>query len=152
MSPTEAKTFCIDFSKSIGPRGKVWISISESHEEKPLTFCVYDNWPRDDGKIHGLADTFEDAVEQITKLWQANRDKIEDENVKALALEIISTTDRKGSCSEADLRLLYRFNTDDIARLGEKACEVANRMAGRGPFTIQKIPSNGAPAMDEVPA
>jgi hypothetical protein len=149
MTPLEAKNFCVEFAKSIGPRGKVWISISEAYEKKPLTFCVYDNWPRDDGKINGLADTFEDATDQIKKLWQSNRDENEAANVKALALEIISTTDRKGSCSEADLRLIYRFNTDDIARLGEKACEVANRMAGRGPFTIQKTPSNGAPAMDQ---
>jgi hypothetical protein len=150
MTPTEAKDFCIDFAKSIGPRGQVWISISGLHQSKPLSFSVYDNWPRDDGKINGLADTFEDAADQINKMWQASRAAIEEANVKVLALEIISTTDRKGSCSEADLRLSYRFNTDDIARLGGKACEVANRMAGRGPFTIQKIPTNGAPAMDEV--
>ena len=150
MTPKEAKEFCAAFATEIGPRGRVWISISDPRQKEALSYSVYDNWPGGDAKVAGAANTFEEAVDMIKSKWVENITAIEDANVKALALEIISTTDRKGSCSEADLRMSYRFNTDDIARLGARACEAANRMAGRGPFSIQKTSSNGAPAESEA--
>lgn len=149
MTPKEVQDFCVAFGKSIGPRGKAWIAISDDGN-KPLTFSVYDNWPRNDNVITGHADTFEEATSQMRNLWDKNQDKLEAERVNSLALEIISTTDRKGSCSEADLRMSWRFNSNDIERLGAKACEAANRMAGRGPFSIMKTSSNGAPADSEA--
>jgi hypothetical protein len=148
MTPREAQKFCIEFAKKIGPRGRVWISLAVDGG-LPLTFLLYTNWPMGDVAVKGEAETFESAAVQIEKLWAENVARVDQERIDTLALEIISTTDRKGSCTEADLRMNYRFNSEDIERLGAKACEAANRMAGRGPFSIVKAPGNGAPSDNE---
>ena len=107
---------------------------------------AYDNWPRGDAKVVFYADTFEDVLFALRTEWQNQKIKIQFEKKERLAIEIIKITDAKGSCSDADLRLLYSFSSQDIDSLSDAACEAANRMAGRGPFSIIKTSgSNGSP-------
>lgn len=156
MTPQEALMFCKVFGKEIGPNARVWISvavdISEKNKDKlALMASAYDNWPRDDARVTYFADTFEDVCSGIKAEWEKAKDRIAFDKKEKLALEIIKITDAKGKCTDADLRLLWSFSAKDIDDLSESACEAANRMAGRGPFSVIKTSgSNGSPKLVEV--
>lgn len=148
MTPTEARNFCRQFERTIGPRAKVWMSLTDRLDEKnALDISIYRNWPGSDAEVKFKCDDFEEACLLVEKNWQARKLELDEAHIKRLAIEIIKITDAKGTCTEADLRCLYYFSDKDVTEFGPAACDVANRMAGRGPFAITKTPGgNGAPS------
>ena len=145
MTPHEARKFCKEFTPTVGPRAKIWISLNGTLSDKPLGVSIYEYWPDSDHKISFNVDDFEEACALLPTKWAENMEKNDAGKVEKLALEIIRITDNKGRCSDFDLRCLIGFSHDDVERLSLRACEAANRMAGRGPFSIVKTDSNGAP-------
>lgn len=79
--------------------------------------------------------SFREAIAKLEAKWNEKRDTYTAETIRKMALAIISTMLDLGSCSDAALRG-QGFSQDDIDRLGARACEVANEMAGKGPFEI----------------
>lgn len=150
MTPIEARKFCREFEAVIGGRAKVWMSISGKQHEAALDVLIYTQWPGREADIRFTADDFDEACARVRSEWDKHKADITADKIKRLAIEIIKITDAKGVCMEADLRCLYYFSDADVSELGAAAVEAANRMAGRGPFSIVKTPGgNGAPAVDE---
>lgn len=91
-------------------------------------------------------ENFRDALKKLEAAWEERQDTYTAETIRKMALAIISTTLDLGSCSDAALRG-QGFSQGDIDRLGGRACDVANEMAGKGPFEIVQHATNAnAPA------
>lgn len=150
MTPIEARKFCREFEAFIGPRSKVWMSVSDKAHGSALDVSIYTQWPGRDAEVNFHADDFDEACSRVRSEWDKHKADLIADKIKRLAIEIIKITDAKGVCMEADLRCLYHFSDADVSEHGAAAVDVANRMAGRGPFSIVKTPGgNGAPSEDD---
>jgi len=81
---------------------------------------------------HG--NSFEECFEKVTTRWRECAESCRAETVKKMALAIIRLTAELGECSDAALRA--EFDSTEVSRYGQEACELANKMAANGPFKI----------------
>jgi len=78
--------------------------------------------------------SFEECFEKITSRWRECAESHRAEIVKRIALAIIRLTAELGECSDAALRV--EFDSTEVSRYGQEACELADKMAANGPFKI----------------
>lgn len=145
MTPKEAQTFCNALQKEIGGNHYVVIHINASlyggdlpplngsikayHATKPVVDCN--------------ADDLATLTARMRASWDASVAAQRAERLKSMALAIIGITDDTGACTEAALKLAG-YGSDEIATLGTEATTKANEMAGRGPFSIERITSSNS--------
>jgi hypothetical protein len=98
------------------------------------------------GRLHSDGRDFREALTKLEAVWDEHQNTYTTDAIRRMALAIISTTMDLGSCSDAALRG-QDFSQDEIDRLGARACDVANEMAGKGPF---EIVTHGAAANAEA--
>jgi hypothetical protein len=126
------------------------------HKDAPIRVTLY---PRgmgshtDEMLITAPAETFEEAFADMAAKWSAHQEVFHARTVKRMALAIIRHQDAHGECTEAHLRTdpimsheRIGFTQAEIDRYRVEACAEANKIAGKGPFTIKSTAKpNGAP-------
>lgn len=138
--------------REIGPNAHAYVSLNCMHRggRGDLSATIYpEGLTRDSsiGKIDVEADSLRDLLARTRDEWVARRDEYAKRRTVDMAVEIIRQTDAIGHCADAALRAA-RFSDDEIKHLGPAACQRANEMASRGPFTIASAgKSNGAPSL-----
>lgn len=112
------------------------ITLSEYAHSKPeMHGAVYPAGLCGGGQIRVEADTWRDLIATMNAKWEEVRNTYENETRRRMALAIIETTYAIGECSDNALRG-QGFTADEVKRLSATACELANSMAERGPFTV----------------
>jgi len=123
----------------------IGLSAGRYSDSKACGYCSPKGVTRGDS-FHVDGSTWREVIEKMNARWDEQQDTYTAETIRRMALEIISTTLDLGECSDAALRG-RGFNQAEIDRLGACACEVANEMAGKGPFEIVAHAANAnAPA------
>jgi hypothetical protein len=93
-------------------------------------------------------DTFAELHNALTTKWAEYEAKHRAETIRRMALAIIRITAELGECTDAALRNCGEFDPGQIKSYGEQACNDANDIAGRGPFSI--IVKGGANAESQA--
>lgn len=96
----------------------------------PFGICI------DEGYLFFGADSFEGALSQLREGWNEYRQQHHQQLLCKMATAIIRLTYELGECTDAALRL--EFDNAQIASIGEEACELANTMGAKGPFSIRR--------------
>lgn len=98
----------------------------------------------DKREVPASGNTFRELVDNLRAAWAEASDSHEAQTVREMALEIIRITADLGACTDAALR--QKFPAQDVTRYSERACEEANDIAGRGPFSIVTMGGSNAEA------
>jgi hypothetical protein len=139
LSPAEIVTAIRAFSSEVGPRTYCSVSISTSGDSRGVVMgvCYPDGMGYDKNRpqFYVYGNTFRDVVAKLSEGW-AERCKIYyAETIKRMAVTIITITYDIGECSDNALRG-SGFDASEVKRFSAAACELANTMADRGPFTV----------------
>lgn len=146
MTPKEAQLAFNEFAKTIGADCRVVVFLNDNYPGRsPLQISLYKTWPRGDHVVRFESETFEEGFSELQIKWTEFHAKEGETVIKTLALEIIRVTDLHGVCKEADLRMLAGITANDVIEFSEAACAMADEMAGKGPFTIEKGAKGNAP-------
>lgn len=157
LTPREVHAALKELCASIGTRAEMHLGIytnSLSKDEKPVWGVLQPSGYQPAGQewdIRVEAETFGEAILTARAKYEEQRDARDKDIVHNMALAIISITIERDECTDAALRAAKGYNFDQVLidRLGERACALANDMAGKGPFTIVSlgVRANGAPAL-----
>lgn len=149
MTPVEYFDAINVFAKTIGPEAEIFTSISNNRRygkdhDGVISAAIYTRGiAASRFAIEIFADDFETVLARAKDRWAEHAAEHRRQTVRKMALEIIRITADIGACSEAALRIT--FSAEHIALYGAEACADANEMAGKGPFAIVRMASNGAP-------
>lgn len=117
----------------VGP--KCYATVGISARDTGVSGCCYPNDLMNGEQFYVTGATFREVIEKLNAGWAERSATYHRETVKKMALAIISITQDIGECSDAALRG-SGFDAKDVQRFGVEACDLANEMAGRGPFSI----------------
>lgn len=152
MTPSEFRLQLKEWSKAnIGSGAWIYVHVIDEDLSRPaLGATIARSFDDKDKRLRVDSDTFEELLQQIQIEWPRLAETWSREIIKRMALEIIRITDERGKCIEADLRMTYTnskngFSELDIAAYSAIACAMADEMAGKGPFTIEKGAKGNAP-------
>lgn len=137
MTPTEVWEACRELECEVGPRAEVSAYVSKFQRGAWLVIRPLP-YPNDQTISTGGCETWEAAFAAARALWTEHSDRHAENNIKAMALAIVRITYKLGECSEETLRA--EFDVADVARYADRACDRANAMAERGPFTVIRAP------------
>lgn len=140
--PAEIVAAFTALREEIGPRAQVFpsVGVPSAHwvnNRKPLSCGVYPAGMSGDSRDQYFsveADGWDELLALVRATWAERSDTYAAEKVKAMAAAIIRTTYETGGCSDAQLRA--EFEAEDVKRFAARACELANEMADKGPFTV----------------
>lgn len=143
MTPSQLKTAILALQKEIGPRAEIYVSLNTASwrsDEGSLFASVY---PRglsssEEMAFQVSADEGEDLLKKLRDGWAQHSARHRAELIRKMALRIINITAENGECTDAALRGEV-FTEADVRLYGDDACEEANRIAARGPFSIITI-------------
>lgn len=133
MTPTEIQKRLSKLAADIGNKARVSLSVTHSNRH-PVSAVLYTDFPNDP-IIRVTSDEWADAVEKLERGWAEFQARHDHEMTQRMAVAIIRETDEIGECTDAALRC-GQFSASDISKYGEAACQKANEMAGKGPFSI----------------
>lgn len=135
LTPRDFAKAIKGFEASLGPKGSCTTYVSGSGV--PLQCAVYPTGNYSKGSDFIIeAETFGELFEGLTKKWDEYREAHRERTIRKMALAIIRITAELGECTDAALRNCGEFDPGQIKSYGEQACNDANDIAGRGPFTI----------------
>jgi hypothetical protein len=145
MTPERFHSEIVKLQREIGLRAEIFVSFDTTYFNKAtaeniLNASVY---PRGMGgkeecAFRSTARNFEDLLEKIETKWAECSARHRAEIIRKMALRIINLTAEHGECTDAALRGDV-FSAGDISMYGVEACEEANRIAAKGPFSIIAI-------------
>jgi hypothetical protein len=142
MSPAEIKAALKALAADAGPKAYASVDIS-AETVAVVSACLYPNGITNSSAVRVEATGFAEAVEKLTRAWEARRDLNDKHTIRKMALSIIEVTTDQGECSDAALRGCG-FSQRQIDAMGDAACSEATRLATGGPFSI--VPTTGANA------
>lgn len=125
--------------RDAGPKAEILSSIFENGE---CGFSLYPFGITKEGRIFSKAKDWNKASSDLIAKWNAQRSNHRSVALRKMALEIIQITADQGECTDRALRLT--FDQSEIDGLGAEAAELANEMAGNGPFLITRTASANA--------
>lgn len=88
------------------------------------------------GYIRATAPDFAQALKSLSEQWESRKEKHRAELIKKMALAIIRVTTENGECTDAALR--QEFDASEVSSVADDACQLADKMAGRGPFKVKR--------------
>jgi hypothetical protein len=91
-------------------------------------------------------DTLAELLCKLQEKWAQYSATHRARTTRKMALAIIRLTAELGECTDAALRNCGEFDHTQVTDLGEAACNDANEIAGKGPFTIVAIGGANAEA------
>jgi hypothetical protein len=136
MTPKEAKIAFKALAKEIGIKADVLLSFG--YGKPALSVSIYPSGiasANHNRYFQVDAEDFQELFDASVAKWAEYRDRHRSQIIREMALAIIRTTASLGECTDAALR--NEFHAGDIAQYGKDACEDANTIAGKGPFTIK---------------
>lgn len=136
LSFTEARAALAALVNEIGAKAEFYVSLN-GHSRRLLGLQLYPHGLCGGVTLHSEADTLRDLVEAGRAKWAEHADLHGENAIRDMALAIIRITHARGECTDAALRA--EFDSADIARFAEQACERANEMAAGGPFSIARL-------------
>lgn len=141
MTPAEIQDAVRRLKEECGSKASCTVSVYHDAQPGALVTCFLRplGYGREDPSIIKHADTFEEAIFSARAAWLEMRDRVELDNIKTLAMDIIANTYDHGECTEAMLRVSW--SQADIDRYGERACAAADEMADHKPYRI--TPTSG---------
>lgn len=86
-------------------------------------------------QFYVYADTFREVLKILAEGWAERAATYRADTIKKMAVSIIQITYELGECSDNALRGAG-FDASEVKRFSGAACEMANSMAERGPFTV----------------
>lgn len=146
MTPREFRAALREIEREIGPKARVSVGFNFNDSHPALFAVIYpDRNNYDDYVCADNDNDFGAILAKIRSKWAEHRDRHRVERTREMALEIIRLTALHGACTDAALRM--KFDTGEVAELGNAACAEAERMASHSPFRIVTAGvGNGAPA------
>lgn len=131
---------------TIGPRAEIYTSVC--HDGVLYSASLYATGITRNSELNFTvrANTFAALLKAVQDKWAAHSGDHEKRTVRKMALAIIRITAELGACTDAALRNCGEFDAGQIARFGSQACEDANEIAGKGPFTITHAGKANAPS------
>lgn len=136
--------------EEVGDRAEVSLTISGKRGRifpEPVRVALYPQGMANT-RLVAAGQTVTGTLAEVRNQWLAKAAAIREATLRKMALEIVRLTDELGECTDAALR--QKFGVQDVEQLAEEAVERANRMAGKGPFTVRRMGGdNGAPAESE---
>jgi hypothetical protein len=144
MTPKEYKKAVSDLAASIGLRAVIYTSLDSDYGDFKKD-CIFEAaiYPRGIGSaercaLRVAAADLDELFEKLTAGWAECSARYRAETVRKMALRIINLTAENGECTDAALRGDV-FSAGDVKMFGAEACEEANRIAAKGPFSIVSI-------------
>lgn len=137
MTAQEYRIAILNLSRSIGPRAQIWTMMND--EGRLFHTSLYS---RGIGGATGNldfrvdADTFAELYQGTADKWAEYEEAHRARTIRKMALAIIRITAELGECTDAALRNCGEFDPGQINAYGEQACNDANEIAGKGPFSI----------------
>lgn len=122
---------------SVGPKAEICTSVSNYGPAYRAT--LYANGlvgTKSDLSFSVHGETFAEALLALSMKWAEHSAIHEQRIVRKMALAIIRITADLGECTDAALRNCGEFDPGQVKRYGAAACEDANTIAGKGPFSI----------------
>ena len=146
MTAHEYRAATKALTELIGPVAEVWTYMNSSG---PLfRACLYSRGVgRGDYDFSVQGDTLSDVHKSVTDKWAEYSEAHRARTIRKMALAIISITAELGECTDAALRNCGEFDPGQISAYGEQACNDANEIAGKGPFSIVAMGGANAEAV-----
>lgn len=138
LTPAEIGEALVALKTKVGEASylNVCVTLGDSRYSKPeMSGVIYPNGLIGKGRIGAQENSWRDLIATMNAKWEEARDTYESETRRRMALAIIETTYALGECSDNALRG-QNFSADEVRRLSVSACELANSMAERGPFSV----------------
>jgi hypothetical protein len=138
LSPAEIFAALAALKAEVGPKAYISVSVTlaEGENSKPeIHGCVYPTGILGGGRMNMKGESWRDLIAAMNAKWEAARATYENETRRRMALAIIEITYSIGECSDNALRG-HGFDASEVKRFSAAACELANTMAERGPFTV----------------
>lgn len=151
MTPLEARAEFRAIAKEVGPKAEIYARLNTSrwakHDAVSFSASLYPTGVGNGGaQIEATGESLADLVLGIRAAWAVREAAYVIEQTRKMALAVIRITFDQGECSDAAIRA-EGFTDADLTRYGEAACEQANAMSERRPFSIRTLGgSNGMPA------
>lgn len=149
LSPAEIVAAIRTLGLEVGPRAYCSVSISTSSDSRGsvMGVCYPDGMGYDKNRpqFYVYADTFRDVVAKLTEGWCERSEIYRADTIKKMAVTIITITYDIGECSDNALRG-SGFDASEVKRFSAAACELANTMAERGPFTVLTLDNSNEAA------
>lgn len=140
MTPQEAIAEFKSFTKEIGPKADIGISLNLDGFPDRGVFLI-SIWA--DGLLAGAtfrltADTLDELLLKARAKWAEFKAEHRVSRIREMALEIIRITAEHGVCTDAALRA-GKFSDAEVTDLGPDACTDATEIASNGPFSITPL-------------
>lgn len=151
MTPAQIHAALKEIAAPFGPKADASAVVRISRwGEYASAECAL--WPDGIGgssrRIAVEAPSFAEGLDKLRAAIAEEMASLEAAAVHKMAMCILESADDHGRVSEAALRMVA--SPAEIARLGTRAVERANTLAGRGPFSIATVAGANAPAEAEV--
>jgi len=147
LTLTEARERMKALRATVGPKADVYCRLNEGGELITVTVCPFGIVGQGGATLHGKGNTLREAFDAAEAEWAARRSTYVAATIKKMALAIIEITQDIGECSTAALRAT--FSPDEIEAHSADALNLANEMAGNGPFSISDFGEGNKPVEEE---
>lgn len=135
MTVTEYRASTLALAKSVGPGAQIWTYLQSSGPLFTATFYSR-GVGYGDAEFAVTGDTLGDLYKSLADKWGEYGEAHRTRTIRKMALAIIRITAELGECTDAALRNCGEFDHAQIKAYGEQACNDANDIAGKGPFSI----------------
>lgn len=146
MTAQEFRVSMGSFEREIGQHALVSATVGASYlsgkDDPPICVVIYPRGISCGSALRCHANDWDEANVVMRAVWSQEASKQRVEAIRDMALEIIKFTHETGACSDSQLRL--RFSDRHVRELGAEACDVAEIMAGKAPFSITKTAKSNA--------
>lgn len=144
MDVSEINRSLAAFSKSVGPKAWVSLSIDDHVSESPISLSVYPEGICATCAMRVTANSWEELFHLAVEQWAIRKVDFEDRISREMALEVIRITVQFGACTDAALRG-DKYTAAQVTLYGARAVILANEMAATGPFEIVAADARNSP-------
>lgn len=145
MTPAEIQRALHELQTEVGSKAAVIIQVDGRITALPLYGVIYPGGVGHGEIISATGTDWAEVMADLRARWRNRRERTITNRVEVMALEIIRLAAAHGECTDAALRANSKISQRDIDEYGARACDLANTMAGRGPYSI--IATRGANAI-----
>lgn len=129
MTSVEIVAESIRLGKLLGPQGRAFFITSG--ENMCLAYVATPSGT----STHTYGNSWPELIEVVEAKINKEVGSLRAQTIRRMALAIIDITDRLSACSDTNLRA-DKFDAAEIAEFHLDACDLAEKMASKGPFRV----------------